>query len=109
MPFPFSVLLDCYYYVPDILEPKKKAQFTFLGNNSSFSCKTPVVLAEDRRVGSNKYMGAEQRGFMELRAGHVGEGWVSCLECTGGRYFNNVHKRRSRGNNPLIPRMTEKS
>lgn len=61
MPFPFSVLLDCYYYMPDILESKKNAQFTFLGNNSSFSYKTPVVLAEDRRVGSNKYMG-QSRG-----------------------------------------------
>ena len=44
----FCGLLDLYYYIPDILKPKKNAQFTVLGNDDPFSYKTTVGLADDR-------------------------------------------------------------
>lgn len=61
MPFPFSVLLDLYYYLPDILKPKKNAQFTVLGTDAPSSCRTTRGLSEDKGEGANSCTGAEER------------------------------------------------
>lgn len=62
---PFSGFLDLYYYIPDILKPKKDALFTASRNDAPFSYKTTMGLAEDKGKGTNKCMEAEWRRFME--------------------------------------------
>lgn len=72
MQSPFSSLLDRYCYMPgvlgffpDILKPKKDAQFTASGNDAPFSYKTTMGLAEDKEVGTNKCTGTEWWRFID--------------------------------------------
>ena len=51
--------------MPDILKPKEDAQFTASGDDTPFSYKTTMGLAEDKRKGTIKCMEAERRRFME--------------------------------------------
>lgn len=52
-------------FFPDILKPKKDAQFTASGNDAPFSYKTTMGLAEDKEVGTNKCMGTEWWRFID--------------------------------------------
>lgn len=47
--------------------------------------------AEDQEVGGN--MEAESGGDLWSKCGGpVGEGWISCLECTGVPFLDSFHK-----------------